>query len=137
MELKEQTIANEIMSNEVMTCTVNTTVEDALKMMINSRITGMPVVDDQGIMIGILSETNMVRLFQKADKIDHEFFSQPITFTKQFTTIQETVPLQEVLEVMVSSKSRRLAVLDVNGKLVGIVSKRDLMKVFYYRAKLL
>ncbi len=124
------------MSSEILSCQKSTTVEEALKMMINNRITGMPVVDESGKMIGMISETDMIHMFAKVGNPTAEFFASPIEFREKFTSIKSTTGLAEIMETFISTRTRRLPVIDDDNRLVGIVSKRDLMRIFYYRARL-
>jgi CBS domain-containing protein len=50
-------------------------------------------------------------------------------------SVSEDTDLQEILERFIQLKCRRLPVLDRDGRLAGIISRRDVMKVLYYRAK--
>ncbi len=132
-----ETQASEIMSNEVLTCTALTTLEEALKIMINNRITGMPVVDGEGKLVGIVSESDLIKLFGVMKDPDQAFFQQPIMYSTDFHTISANTPLTEIINVFIKTRTRRLPVIDENRRLIGIVSKRDLMKLFYYRSRLI
>lgn len=130
------TVASDIMSNEVLTAREGITVEEALKLLINSRITGMPVVDEKGKMIGVMSEFDILSQIADEKNMKSEAFKQPAKFNRVLDTISEKAPLTEVIERFIVSKYRRLPVVDKSGRLMGIITRRDLMRVFYYRSKL-
>ena len=130
------TTAKEIMSTDLIHGTDSMTIEDALKVLINSRITGLPVVDKKGKLIGVMSEYDILLHISKAKSMKHEVFQEPITFSPTADSITEDTPITEIMKQFIELKFRRLPVVDSSGKLVGIITRRDLMRVFYYRARL-
>ncbi len=124
------------MSTELISVRPTTSVEEAVKLMVNSRITGLPVVDEKGKMVGVLSEYDVIVQIAKKGHLDQRTFSQPISFSSKVESISEMTPLSEIIDSFVESRFRRLPVVDKKGKLIGIITRRDLMKVFYYRAQL-
>mgnify|MGYP000964806730 CR=1 FL=1 len=132
-----ETVASDIMSNEVLTATESTTLEDVLKTMINNRITGMPVIDSEGKMIGVISESDILAQLSGKELLHPEVFQEPIVFNRQIKCIRDETSLEEIMDIFINTRVRRLPAVDSVGHLIGIVSKRDLMRLFYYRAKLL
>jgi CBS domain-containing protein len=130
------TTAQDIMSTELITIREDETVEDALKALINNRITGLPVIDGKQKMIGILSEYDIIKQISRTPQIKPEIFQEKIEFTRSATGVGVNTPLSEVVKLFLDAKFRRVPVLDNQQKLVGIITRRDLMRIFYYRAKL-
>ncbi len=130
----DKTTAFDIMSTELLTIREHETVEDALKILVNNRISGVPVVDANNKMIGVLSEFDLIR--QISDHPTHSAFQDKIIYTKGTLTIPTTTKLQEILKYFIDSKYRRLPVVDSEQRLVGIITRPDLMKLFFYRAQL-
>ena len=130
------TTAKEIMSTELMHATEGMTIEDALKVLINSRITGLPVVDKKGKLIGVMSEYDILVHISKAKSMKPEVFQEAITYSPTADSIEENTPITEIMKQFIELKFRRLPVVNSSGKLVGIITRRDLMRVFYYRARL-
>lgn len=129
------TPASEIMSPNPLTAQVDATIEEVLRQLINARITGMPVVDKKGKMVGIVSEYDILKQISDNSGFSPERFQKSIQYTPTSEGISTSTPLSEIVKQFVTSKYRRLPVLDGSGKLVGIITRRDLMRVFYYRAK--
>ena len=133
-------MAQDIMSSEVLTIREGATVEDALKILINNRITGIPVVNATNEMVGIVSEYDiMVQISEMSSKtasLDGLGLSAPVSFSAGAQAVRETTPLNEIIELFINLKYRRLPVVDKGNKLVGIITRRDLMRLFYYRARL-
>lgn len=124
------------MATELINATEDTTIEEALKILVNFKITGLPVVDAKGKMMGVLSEYDILKQIASAKKFNQEIFQKKITFSRKVDAIIDTTPLSKIMEEFVETRYRRLPVVDKKGKLVGIITRRDLMRVFYYRAKL-
>ena len=129
------TIAKDIMSTKLIVAREGMNMEDAVKLLVNNKITGLPVVDEQGVMVGILSEYDIIAKVGKEEFIKPEMFRDKIKFTLKVESVSEDTPLNEVLDRFIQKKMRRLPVLDKEKKLVGIISRRDIMKVLFYRAK--
>lgn len=130
-----KTTAKDIMSSKLIVAKEGMNIEDAVKLLVNNKITGLPVVDAKGKMIGILSEYDIIARVGKEKKIDSSLFKNGITYSTQVESVNEETSLQEILDRFIQLKCRRLPVLDQDGRLAGIISRRDVMKVLYYRAK--
>jgi len=130
-----KTTAKDIMSNKLIVAKEGMNIEDAVKLLVNNKITGLPVVDAKGKMIGILSEYDIIAKVGKEQKLDSSLFKHGITYTTAVESVTEDTSLQEILDRFIQLKCRRLPVLDRDGRLAGIISRRDVMKVLYYRAK--
>jgi CBS domain-containing protein len=131
----KNTLARDIMSSKLIVAHEGMNVEEALKLLVNNKITGLPVVNRQGQMIGILSEYDIIARVGKLKKLDAQSFQGDLPYTKQVEAVKEDTSLEDILDRFISLKCRRLPVLDAKGHLVGIISRRDVMKVLYYRAK--
>jgi CBS domain-containing protein len=129
-------MARDIMSTEIISVKKGTLMEDALKLLVNSKITGIPVTDDEGKMVGVFSDYDVIAQISATNDPKPEIFKKPIQYTSTVKSISETTPLNEILDLIVNGRYRRLPVLSRDGKLVGIITRRDLMKLFYYRMTL-
>lgn len=131
-----ETTAKEIMTTDLVKVTEDMTIEEVLKVLINYRITGLPVVDKKGNMTGVVSEYDLLRQISKSKKNTEKTYSQKFEYTKKVDSIGEDTLLPEVVNQFIERKYRRLPVTDKSGKLVGMITRRDLMRIYYYRAKL-
>jgi CBS domain-containing protein len=131
-----KTTAGDIMSVELLTIQEGTSIGDAVKVLINYRITGMPVLNSKGKVIGILSEFDVLRQIHRAKTLKPDAFTESIEFSRKVDSVTPSTPLEEVIKRFIDSKYRRLPVLDKHGKLKGIITRRDLMRVFFYLAAL-
>lgn len=100
----------------------NNTVGDAVALMRENRIGGIPVIDDDRKLIGIV--TNRDLRFQT----DHgKSISEVMTKHKLVTT--QNPDLHEAAEILLKNKIEKLPVVDDNGKLVGLLTYKDITKV--------
>lgn len=98
------------------------TVGDALQLMQENKIGGIPVVDDKGMLIGIV--TNRDLRFQS----DMERKIEEVMTKDNIVTTHET-DLKRAAEVLLANKIEKLPVVDDNGKLVGLITYRDITKL--------
>ena len=99
------------------------TVGDALAMMSKHHIGGIPVVDGNGYLIGIV--TNRDLRFQ-------EDMAQPINnvmTSENIVTAPKGITLADATKILQRSKVEKLPVVDSDGKLVGLITYKDLMKI--------
>ena len=100
------------------------TVGDALGMMANHHIGGIPVVDSNNFLIGIV--TNRDLRFQDNMKLP---ISEVMTRAENLVTAQKGIGLAEATEILRQYKFEKLPVVDKDGKLVGLITYKDLMKI--------
>ena len=109
------------MIDDPVTIARENTVGDALAMMRENKIGGIPVVDENRFLVGIV--TNRDLRFQKdmSRKIDE------VMTSKNLVTITEGENT-DVAEVLLSNKIEKLPVIDKEGHLVGLITYKDLTK---------
>lgn len=129
------TQAKDIMSSKLIVAKEEMNLEDAMKLLVNNKITGLPVVDSKGKMVGILSEYDIIARVAKEKTLEPGIFRNKISYTHKVESVQDDAPLTEILDRFISLKCRRLPVIDEEERLVGIISRRDVMKVLFYKAK--
>jgi CBS domain-containing protein len=131
------TLAKDIMSTKLVVVHSDTSIEEAVKLLVNNKITGLPVVDDDGRMVGILSEYDVICAVANAKNAANssESLRRPVEYTKQLISVKESESLTVILTKFIDQKVRRLPVLDQQEHLVGMITRRDIMRVLYYRAK--
>jgi len=125
------------MSGNLLVATPTMTVEECLKVLVNSKVTGLPVVDASGRLVGVVSEYDVLKqisdAWKKGEGPGNAVLRQNITFTAQVEAIADDVPLEAIVSRFITSKVRRLPVLDKKERLVGIITRRDMIRVLYYR----
>ena len=144
--------AKDVMSDGVMSIAADATVYEAIELLVNTRVSAMPVLDDAGIMIGIVSEADLIKyaafasnpvasgLEQQlsdsgiADAAYKHLRSHKVThvMTTKVAAVDENASLGEVATLMRQHGVKRLPVL--RGKsVVGIVSRVNLLQALISR----
>ncbi|UGY11851.1 CBS domain-containing protein (plasmid) [Bradyrhizobium septentrionale] len=139
--------AHQIMTKYVTTVTPRTTIEDAANIMLRCHLSGVPVVNDEGSLVGIVSESDFLRrteigterkrpaflqFFASAGKLAADFVHErgrkvEDIMTRDPVTVTEQTPLSELVELMEKRGIKRLPVL--SGKvMVGIVTRSNLLQ---------
>jgi CBS-domain-containing membrane protein len=126
--------AKDVMSNGVMSLSASATVYEAAELLVNARVSAMPVLDDSGVVIGLVSEADLIRqaLFED-DAAGVAAFalarSRKVTeiMTKDVVTADENASLAEVAGLMMKHGIKRIPVL-LGKSVVGMVSRLDLLQ---------
>ena len=117
--------AKDIMTKEVVNVRRDTPVEEALELMLSCEISGVPVVEKDMTLVGIITEKDLLGLFfepggLKAKTVE-EYMTQPAVH------FDEDESLEDICKCLVNVTFRRVPVTR-NEKLVGIVSRPDLIR---------
>jgi IMP dehydrogenase len=112
---------NGMISNPV-TIRIGATVGDALALMAEYKIGGIPVVDEQGYLVGIVTNRDLRFQRDMATRVD-----QVMTKDKLITTSRST-DLEAAADILQQHKIEKLPVVDADGKLVGLLTYKDITK---------
>ena len=120
--------AEDVMTREVVALTSETDLHDAMSLLLNRRISGAPVVDEAGTLIGILSEKDCLRALagevalkgSPEGRVADYMSPDPIT-------VAPATSLFDVVALFLERHIRRLPVVD-DGRLVGQISRRDVLR---------
>lgn len=117
--------AKEVMTKNVICIGRDTPIIEAIKLMADNNVTGIPVVEDDMTLIGILSEQDVLRLFHtfddEKDRTANDFMTQPAIH------FEENERLLDVCYCLRDNSIRRVPVTS-DGKVVGVISRSDIIK---------
>jgi CBS domain-containing protein len=138
---------------ELHTVKPTTTVDEALELLVERRITGFPVVDDDWKLVGVVSDYDLLALdsISGTAQTDTDIFPQVNSTWKTFNEIQkllsktngkivgdvmtsaplvvrETTNLEDAARLLLVTKYRRLPVVDSAGKLVGLITRGNVVR---------
>ncbi len=117
--------AKDVMTRQVICIRKDTPVFEAIKLMVQNNITGIPVVEDDMTLVGMLSEQDVLRLFHsyedEKDGTVSDFMTQPVVH------FEEHEPLLDVCYCLRDNSIRRVPVTS-NGKVAGVISRSDILK---------
>ncbi len=102
----------------------DTKVRDALSLMEKYKISGVPVVDETGRLVGIL--TNRDLRFMKPE--DREKRVSEFMTSEGLITAQEGISLEEATEVLQKYRIEKLPIVDAEGRITGLITIKDIMK---------
>jgi CBS domain-containing protein len=115
--------AEDVMTTRVVTITEDQSKQQAARLLSQHRISGLPVVNANQVVVGVVTEYDVIG---KEGKTVGEIM------TRGVISVTPDTELEEVSHLLVHERIKRLPVLD-QGKLVGIVSRADLVKVVALR----
>lgn len=146
-------IVEDIMtSGHLWTCRPNDTIDDVLEILVTHRITGLPVVDDNNKVVGVVSDYDLLALdalgkvkddralFPEADQTWQAFTEVKTllaktggkevkdVMTNKPITVRVNTDLDVAAKLLLQKKIHRLPVVDENGSLVGVLSRGNLIK---------
>lgn len=111
------------MIQDPITLSIESTVGDALQIMKEYKIGGIPVINQQNDLVGIV--TNRDLRFEK----DMKKPVKGVMTSENIVTAQEGTDLTKAEEILQNHKIEKLPVIDKNNKLVGLITFKDIMKL--------
>jgi CBS domain-containing membrane protein len=134
-----------VMSEHVITIAHDIDLHEAAQILSQNRISGAPVVDEQGRIVGVLSEADILTL--AGMKREHTFkdilrhvLGEPVPSRKKGKRVEDVMSfppitaktdddIGDVANILDDRRIKRLPVVDDNGNLVGIISRADIVRV--------
>jgi|SRR6478672_4611027 CBS domain-containing protein len=145
-----KTVAD-VMSRDVITVQPQVPLKEAIQILADRRFSGLPVVDDSGTLVGVISETDL--MWQETGVnppayimfLDSVIFLQnPATYerelhkalgqtveevmTRDVITVHSDKSLREAAKLMHEKNVRRLPVVDGSNKVIGILTRGDIVR---------
>ncbi|MBX6342173.1 MAG: CBS domain-containing protein [Thermomicrobiaceae bacterium] len=108
------------MTPDVITVRSDAPVEEVARLLYRHQITGMPVVDADGAVSGVVTEFDVI---SKSGRTAGDIM------TREVVSVSEDTPAEQVAHILSERRVRRVPVVR-DGRLVGIVSRADLIRLF-------
>jgi CBS domain-containing protein len=135
---------SDVMTTDVVTITRDTSYKEVARIMTERRVNALPVVSRDDHVLGMVSEADVLRREERAfrrlgtglplrtrrERAQAQARNAGQLMTAPAITIHPDAPLGAAARLMNGHRIRRLPVVDPSGKLIGIVSRRDLLSVF-------
>ena len=116
--------AKEVMSKDVLSVKSDAMIIDAIKLLVENNISGLPVVEDDMSLVGLLSEKDVVELLYDIERAKSKTVDDYMTHPA--VCFEENNALQNVCDFLMRNIFRRVPITS-GGKLVGIISIRDIL----------
>jgi CBS domain-containing protein len=141
--------AKDVMTTDVLTVNQDASVLEAVRLMLQRRISGLPVVDASGALVGMVSEGDFLRRSELGTQPRHPRWIEFLmgagrladeyvhasgrkvreVMTNAVYSVTEHVPLEEIVALMEHRRIKRVPVLSGN-KIIGIVTRSNLLRAF-------
>lgn len=115
-----------IMSTDLVTVREDTHIYDAMSVLVDNAISGLPVVDENFILKGVITEKDTISLLLDSDIKEKNTVADYMT--KEIICFKPDDSATDVADVFIDKAIRRVPVVE-NNKLVGIVARRDIIKL--------
>lgn len=122
---------SEIMISPVKSIDMMMSVKDAIQFLIANKISGAPLVNKQGELVSIISEMDLMKIgvLEGIDAILWENLDS-LQRRDKLITIKPDAMFAELFKLFLENNIRRVIVLDESKNIVGIVSRRDIIKSY-------
>jgi len=146
--LKGDCVVETVMTHEVVSVQAKAHSHEAEALLFRHRISGLPVVDGENRVIGVITEKDFLyrmedpELFTLMDRFKHFLHHKEIgkkilgeyvedLMTTPAVTVTKGMTVRQIATLFVEKKINRVPVVDEEGKLVGIVSRADLVRALH------
>ncbi len=123
--------AKDIMTKDLLTVQENAHVTDVLRLLVENKITGLPVVSDDMELVGIITEKDILKSLWYNPNVKTSSVGD--LMTSEIFCFEEDDDVMNVFETLVQSNFRRVPILS-GGKLVGIITRKDIIEFLSKKA---
>ncbi len=144
--------AQDIMTTSVVTVTSNTGIKELAGLLTSKGISGVPVVDNNGFLLGVVTETDLlftekplhiptfvtlldaVVFFENPFNMDKDLKKLTAStvadiYTRDCLTVVGETPIEDIAELMINKKVNFLPVINEDRKVIGIVSRTNMLSL--------
>ena len=142
----------EIMTTDPVTVSPKTSLQEAIQILADRDISGLPVVNDRGKLVGVISETDLTWQATGVDAPPYIMFLDSVIYLQnpakhnqevhkalgqtveeamsgRLTTVKGSQLVREAAQIMHEKKLRRLPVVDDDSKLIGMITQGDVIRM--------
>lgn len=117
-------VAKDIMNKIVTAAKKNTIGRDLAIKLLSGMYSGLPVVDDKGKVVGVVSEFDLLKAIKEGKKLEQVTAGD--IMSKKPVCVTENTPVEEIIDLMTKHNIIRVPVLR-NDNLVGVISRCDIL----------
>jgi CBS domain-containing protein len=120
--------AHDLMSPQVIVAKENTNAEQISARLLAGEFNGVPVVDDNGAVVGIVTALDILKALQGGKKKLNEMLARDI-MTPNPSTVKKDTPIEEIIRILVEKEIVLVPVIEGNdNKLIGVVARLDILR---------
>lgn len=119
--------AADIMNTTLLTIRPEASVAEATAKLIEEQISGLPVVDHNDQLVGVITEFALLAMVYDRSVQDHSVAQH---MTSEVITVDATDPIGRIADLCIVHRVRRLPVMR-DGKLIGLIARRDVLKALH------
>jgi CBS domain-containing protein len=119
--------AREIMTDNLVTVRPEDSIENAIQLLLDREISGLPVANEHGHLVGVITEFALLGIVYD-QLIKNQTVEQHMT--RELITVDIDDPVSRVADLCIVHRVRRVPVMK-NGKLVGVIARRDVLRALH------
>lgn len=155
----DEKLVKDVMTKEVITASKNTSVGELSRILLKNNITGVPVVDEDGVLQGMVTDADIItediepifplffdplivsyafmENFEKYKKDIKDYLNIKVEeiMTRRVKTVKKDTTVSDTVKILVKDRINRIPVIDENNKVIGIVARADILKSMLSDAK--
>lgn len=121
----------DLMTIDVIAVSADTGLREAARLMFRNRVSGLPITDDNGTLIGIISEADFLRLeVERQEGTRDQGDTVGDVMSRGVVTVRPNVEIYEAAKIMAVQEVKRLPVVDDDDRLLGVISRADIVSIF-------
>jgi CBS domain-containing protein len=116
--------AGAIMTSDIVTVRPDASVQEAIDVLLTQQISGLPVVDDEGHLVGVITEFALLAVAYDKRVKNHSVRHH---MTRDVITVEVDDPISRIADLCIVHRVRRVPVMK-DGRLVGVIARRDVLR---------
>jgi CBS domain-containing protein len=116
--------AGAIMMPDIVTVRPDSSIEDAIELLLDKSISGLPVADSDGRLVGVITEFALLAVAYDQRVKNHKVSQH---MTRELITVDVDDPISRVADLCIVHRVRRVPVMK-NGRLIGLIARRDVLR---------
>ncbi len=145
-------LVKDLMEKKVISVTKDTTIKDLSRILLKYNITGVPVVNNENKLIGMVTDADIITenlnpifpiyfdplimsyayldSFEQHQKDIKDFLFKKVeeVMTHRVKTVKADTPISDAVRIFIKERVNRIPVIDENGKVIGIIARADILK---------
>jgi len=116
--------AGAIMTTDLITVRPDASIESAIEILLSESISGLPVTDDDGRLVGVITEFALLAVTYDK-RVKNHTVSQHMT--REVITVDISDPISRIADLCIVHRVRRVPVMH-DGRMIGVITRRDVLR---------